>query len=282
MSAELLNQALPQCRLKTVRVGGAHGAFKLTEIEHVATRFAPHFYTTYSVGIVESGRCCLMTPHGSWVAEPGSLLAFAPEELHWAHVISEEPYAYRMAYLSSECVRELGLRATNGVAGTRGNLVPVTGPSALSPEFLKAHRNVIDDPGGSTAVSELLRSTRAIFQAAAGLPSRQCTTKDTTLVETAKEFLAAHVGRRVSLDGVAEMCGVTAFQLIRVFRRVTGLSPYAYLIVLRVNEARRMLDAGASVSDAVYACCFSDQSHLTRTFKRTLGMPPGLYLRSTR
>jgi AraC family transcriptional regulator len=43
-----------------------------------------------------------------------------------------------------------------------------------------------------------------------------------------------------------------------------------------------LLDAGVSVSDAAYACCFSDQSHLTRVFKRTLGMPPGQYLRASR
>ncbi len=272
----------PQCCLKTVRVNGGYGAFSLTKVTHTTRRFAPHFFTNYAFGIVESGTCCVMTPRGTWIAGPGSLLAFSPHELHWAQVVSDEPYAYRMAYLSDDCMQSLELGEVGTGKFAQGNLVPVTDPSALSPAFLSAHRDVSGDPDALEASARLLSCTRGLIHAAAGPPPPKRANKDLTLVDAAKVFLTAHIGKRVCLDSVADTCGVTAFQLIRVFRRVTGLSPYAYLIILRVNEARRMLDAGAAVSDVVYGCCFSDQSHLTRVFKRTLGMPPGLYLRSSR
>ena len=277
-----MRQVRPQCRLKTVRVNGGSGSFSLTQVEHVTTRFAPHFFSTHAFGIVESGRCCVMTPRGSWIAGPGSLLAFSPRELHWAQVISDEPYAYRMAYFSPDCMRGLELGEIGAGRNVTEHLVPVTNASPLSSAFLRAHRDVSGDPDASEASARLLSCTRGLLRAAAGPPPHVCASKDVTLVDTAKAFLTSHIGRRVCLTSVADSCGVSAFQLIRVFRRVTGLSPYAYLIVLRVNEARRMLDAGAAVSDVVYDCCFSDQSHLTRVFKRTLGMPPGLYLRSSR
>lgn len=272
----------PGCRLKTVRVGGAHGAFSLTHIQHDARRFAPHFFSTYAVGVCESGTCSVMTPRGSWTASPGSILAFSPNELHWAQVTSDDAYAYRVAYLSADCMHDWGLDAFSRDTSMTPSLIPVTEASSLALRFLRAHRDVSRDPGSALAVSHLVASTRELLRSAAGPAQRTRSTRDLTLVEVAKTFLTAHIGRRVGLDAVADACGVTAFHLIRVFRRVTGLSPYAYLIVLRVNEARRLLDAGASVSDAVYSCCFSDQSHLTRIFKRTLGMPPGLYLRASR
>ena len=282
MSLELLRLPRPQCRMKMVRVSGEHGSFSLTHVEHVAQRFAPHFFTAYVVGVVESGKCCVMTPRGSWVAGPGSILAFSPNELHWAQVLSDEPYAYRTAYFSVESVRALRL----GEAGAGGevprDLSPVLAPSELSRAFLDAHRDVSGNPGGVEPTARLLDCARSVFGAADGPPQRVCATRDLTLVESAKDLLRSHIGRHICLQHVADSCSVTEFHLIRVFRRVTGLSPYSYLIVMRVNEARRLLDAGASVSDAVHACCFSDQSHLTRVFKRTLGMPPGLYLRSAR
>jgi len=43
-----------------------------------------------------------------------------------------------------------------------------------------------------------------------------------------------------------------------------------------------MLCGGSSVADVAYSCGFADQSHLTRTFKKTVGVPPGRYLRSIR
>ena len=255
---------------------------RLTQVAHATRRFAPHFYSTFAFGVVESGRCCVMTPRGSWVAGPGSLLAFTPGEVHWAQVLSDEPYSYRVAYLPADYVRALARGEVGALRSAHERLVPISDPSGLSAAFLGAHRALSDDAGSSGTAAHFMTCTRGLLRAAAGTPPLSCSTKALALADAARQVLTLHVGRRVCLESVAEACGVTTFQLIRVFGRVTGLSPYAYLVVLRVNEARRLLDAGATVSDVVHHCCFSDQSHLTRVFKRTLGMPPGLYLRSPR
>jgi AraC-like DNA-binding protein len=63
--------------------------------------------------------------------------------------------------------------------------------------------------------------------------------------------------------------------MIRAFGRVMGVPPYAYFTVLRLNRARHLLHGDASVSVVAQECGFSDQSHLTRAFKRAMGMPPG-------
>jgi len=61
-----------------------------------------------------------------------------------------------------------------------------------------------------------------------------------------------------------------------------GVTPFAYLAQFRVNRAQEMLAAGNSLSDVAYSCGFSDQSHMTRTFKQAVGVPPGQYARSRR
>jgi AraC-like DNA-binding protein len=43
-----------------------------------------------------------------------------------------------------------------------------------------------------------------------------------------------------------------------------------------------MLRAGARISHVAFATGFSDQSHLTRQFKRVLGVTPGSYAQSYR
>ena len=53
-----------------------------------------------------------------------------------------------------------------------------------------------------------------------------------------------------------------------------------FLEFIRVQRARTMLQQGARVSDVAFATGFSDQSHLTRRFKRVVGIPPGKYARS--
>jgi AraC-like DNA-binding protein len=55
------------------------------------------------------------------------------------------------------------------------------------------------------------------------------------------------------------------------------LPPHAYLNQLRVRYARRLLDDGLRPAEVASRSGFADQAHLTRHFKRTVGVPPGAY-----
>ena len=47
---------------------------------------------------------------------------------------------------------------------------------------------------------------------------------------------------------------------------------------LRVAYARKLIRDGESISEAALATGFCDQSHLSRTFKRIVGLTPGQYI----
>jgi AraC-like DNA-binding protein len=85
---------------------------------------------------------------------------------------------------------------------------------------------------------------------------------------------------RIRIGCVAQRLGISVFRLIRQFRREVGLTPFAYLHQVRINHAGAMLRAGESITGAAYACGFSDQSHLTRAFRRQFGVPPGVFART--
>jgi AraC-like DNA-binding protein len=51
---------------------------------------------------------------------------------------------------------------------------------------------------------------------------------------------------------------------------------------VRVHRAAELLRGGMSASMVASATGFADQSHLTRLFKRLVGVPPGAYQRACR
>ena len=65
--------------------------------------------------------------------------------------------------------------------------------------------------------------------------------------------------------------------LERVFGRDTGMSVGQYLLGRRVKLAASRLAAGEPPAEAALAAGFYDQSHLTRHFRRRMGVPPGRY-----
>jgi AraC-like DNA-binding protein len=83
-----------------------------------------------------------------------------------------------------------------------------------------------------------------------------------------------------SLGELAALVGTSRFALLRAFRARYGLPPHAYLNQLRVRRARTLLDEGTPAAAVAVAVGFADQSHLSRHFRRLVGLAPGRYQRN--
>ena len=96
-------------------------------------------------------------------------------------------------------------------------------------------------------------------------------------VAEAVRFIQESYSRDVSLSDIAEAVHLSPFHVARLFKQALGVSPHQYLIQVRVNSARALLEAGSgerSLAEVASAVGFADQSHLTRHFKRLLGVTP--------
>lgn len=91
-------------------------------------------------------------------------------------------------------------------------------------------------------------------------------------------YMSANLADQLSLKDLAAILGCTPYHIIRVFKTEKGMSPHAYLVQLRLEAAKAHLDKGLGISEAALLAGFSDQSHLTRNFKRRYGLTPGVYL----
>jgi AraC-like DNA-binding protein len=96
-------------------------------------------------------------------------------------------------------------------------------------------------------------------------------------VRRARSFLADRWDRPVALGELASFAGLSRFELVRRFRAQTGLTPHAFQTNLRIAHARTMLRAGDPIAGVAAACGFADQPHLTRTFRRAVGVTPGRF-----
>src|SRR5258706_11400777 len=93
----------------------------------------------------------------------------------------------------------------------------------------------------------------------------------------AMKYIHDNYPNDVRLADIAGAAHLSPYHLTRVFKKATGVSPHRYLVQVRVNSARSLLTAGAgdrSLAEIASAVGFADQSHLTRHFKRMLGMTP--------
>jgi AraC-like DNA-binding protein len=101
-------------------------------------------------------------------------------------------------------------------------------------------------------------------------------------VDRARELLTERVATPPTLQELADMVGGNRFSLLREFRRRVGVPPHAFVLRLRIERARTLLARGADISWVSLELGFADQSHLTRVFKRVVGLSPAAYRREMR
>ncbi|MGC4835352.1 AraC family transcriptional regulator [Micromonospora vinacea] len=93
-----------------------------------------------------------------------------------------------------------------------------------------------------------------------------------------RELLDARTVEGVTLGEAAELLRAHPTHLVRTFTHAHGLPPHSYLTGRRVELARRLLLSGQRPAAAAAEAGFFDQAHLTRHFRRYLGVSPARYL----
>ncbi|WP_293302151.1 AraC family transcriptional regulator [Pedobacter sp. UBA4863] len=94
----------------------------------------------------------------------------------------------------------------------------------------------------------------------------------------AKEFINSSYNENVSLDAISAYCCLSVNHLLRTFKEAYGISPYQYLMQLRLNRAKHLLKTtDYPLSEVVGLVGFENTSSFIRLFKHTTQMTPSKF-----
>jgi AraC family transcriptional regulator of adaptative response/methylated-DNA-[protein]-cysteine methyltransferase len=90
-----------------------------------------------------------------------------------------------------------------------------------------------------------------------------------------RKHLEANLDRRVGLDELGRVAGLSPFTVQRTFKQAMGVSPSQYQRALRAGSLRSELKSGTSVTEAIYNAGFNSSS---RAYEAdSLGMTPAKF-----
>jgi AraC-like DNA-binding protein len=98
----------------------------------------------------------------------------------------------------------------------------------------------------------------------------------------ARDLARARFDDSLSVDELALAAGLSRAHFLRSFTRAFGVTPHQFVIDLRIDEARRQLARGASVTEACMAVGFSSLGSFSQTFAARVGASPRAWQRSVR
>ena len=258
--------------VRVTRVELSIGSLDLFRFDDYDHAFPRHSHDRFTLGVFGSGNGSIRMNGSYWKANDGCILAIPPDAAHSAEPSREHGWTYRTLYPSQELMRA-AFDADIEIVFRN----PIIDDDCAAMRVSWLHHQ-LETRGASLDVEEqLLDVFRHIVVRHAAMEGA-ADHEPSGVIARARAYIDENFSKPVKLADLSSLCDLSPFQLIRSFRRVAGMTPHAYLTQVRANRAREMLIGGDGISTIAYRCGFSDQSHLTRTFKKIFGVTPGTYV----
>ncbi|MBR0556106.1 AraC family transcriptional regulator [Ciceribacter sp. L1K23] len=247
----------------------------LSGLEHIEAAFrgdgfSPHRHDTYGIGVTLSGVQTFSYRGSRRASLPGNIIVLHPDELHDGAAGTESGLVYRMIYVAPEKIAD--------ALGHCGVLPFVADPVVSDATFrgqLGGALASLEEEPSELAVDGILAMIADGLRRHSDDPGSRVQRGVSAAMIACREHLASNVVRDVPSQELEEIAGLDRYTIARQFRRAFGTSPHRYLVMRRLDTARRFIREGFGLADAAYAAGFADQAHFTRHFRRAYGITPG-------
>ena len=244
--------------------------------------FPRHTHERYAIGVIEQGALGYFYRGENIVALPGNINLCIPDEVHTGQPAAAEGWSYRMFYFDVTMLQHIASEVADRSRPLPFFRAGIIDDVLVAQQLRQLHRQL------ETTDTPLLEQETALLEILAQLIHRHADDpasphrlgREPYAVTQLKRYIESHYAEDISLESLSRLTRLSRYYLIRVFRETVGIPPHAYLRQVRIKHAKDMLASGQPIAEVAIATGFTDQSHLTRWFKRLWGFTPGQYRNS--
>jgi AraC-like DNA-binding protein len=256
--------------------GGLKG-LSLLRAELTDQEFPPHVHEALVVVVTEEGGASVRCGGRSETAQPASLLVCNPGEPHSGSMGGSRLWRYRGLYFETralDCLRDI-LSVSDQPYFRRSALAD----AGLANAFLTLHRTLESTAADAFQAQEMMVQAMGLLYArhGDGKTEAEPAGRNRLLLGRALAILRQRFREPLQLGDVAQALDMTPFQLIGLFKREFGLTPYALLTQIRLNAACSLMKRGGSIAECATAAGFYDQAALSKHFRTRFAITPAQY-----
>lgn len=167
----------------------------------------------------------------------------------------------RLSSLDFEEAKEMGLTILSSMANILDNK-----------EYIPYYEKGVDSQHDIASLNAYVNSEIT------KLSNQLLSNKDNFMViEKAKKYIEANFGSDISLSDVADFVFLNPAYFSRYFKQYTGMNFIQYLLDVRMNHAKKLLNDDFSIEEVTKICGYSSVRYFSQSFKKYMGVTPKTY-----
>ncbi len=265
--------------VKFVNLPFSEGIEAVTGV-NISNFFKRHIHKAYIIGTVTEGKRVILHPGGSSEISNGEIFIINPGQVHSCGSAQENIFhSYQVLTVSPDKMQSIAKQISEKPENKpyfkliKYNNLELSDLFSVIFKLLETTTFQLEIEGKinsflSKIVLELSEFPPVIYQ-----------TGDQNLsVKRVCDYIANHYSENLSLNRLSKIACLSPYHFQKVFTKIMGISAHDYLTYHRIGEAKKMLLFSKEIADIAIKTGFADQSHFSRVFKKTVGIPPGKFI----
>lgn len=246
-----------------------------------------HLHEWYEVYFFIRGDMNYLVEKRVYPMKYGDLVVVNGDEVHMASFRSDAPYERIVVHFDPELARRFELPGVsllgcfiNREKGEGNKLALDAAETAEVFERLTRMEREGNAPEPEAALMKavhlisLLVFLNSVFTRRGAAPMTSALPEILTPV---LDYIDANLEGELTLEVLSNVFFIDKFYLCRLFKKSIGSTLHQYVIFKRISEAKRLLAAGCSVTEASMKCGFTNYNNFLKRFKQTTGVSPGKF-----
>ncbi|MFB9328142.1 AraC family transcriptional regulator [Paenibacillus aurantiacus] len=236
----------------------------------IGPRISPYYYLIF----VLEGEGEFRQSGGAYSLAAGDLFCLFPQVTHEYWTNPQRPL--RKLFFAFEGKGALALLARAGLTPQRPHASGGATPEAA--ELTGELRRLAAESGGGSDLLRLSLFLRVFDALSTKSPSYRASAGQDSWLQKGRAYLDIHYAEDIAIESVSAAVGVERSHFTKTFRQAYGMPPMQYLLQLRMNEARLLLEqTDYTVAEIARSVGYPDLFTFSKAFKKHTGESPKAY-----
>ncbi len=162
----------------------------------------------------------------------------------------------------------------DSIIKSRGNVIKCT-----NSEYIKKLITRLDDFGNDSEINNSLDIYKLLLNLQSSQGANAHLSENLAdIIINAKKYITEHIGEKLTVEDIALHLHLSPSHFSRVFKKQVGFSPYDYVLITRLNQAKAYLhQTSLSITEIAFKLGFGSDTSFTTFFKKHTGLPPNKF-----